>query len=137
MSSISFSSPSTNKAALLPNTTRFRSRHNAKPCLVEAVAVAHQNSATLNLYETLKVERTASLKEIKSAYRKLAKVVHPDRANDGGRYFIEIHNAYETLSDPQSRAMYDLSAGIRLPVGSCSGGGGFNRTQRWETDQCW
>ncbi|CAN1802190.1 Chaperone protein dnaJ 11, chloroplastic [Linum perenne] len=101
---------------------------------VAADAIPIQQNSTLTLYAILKVERTASLKEIKSAYRKLAKVVHPDRTNDGGRHFIEIHSAYETLSDPQSREMYDLSLGFRLPIGCCSGR--FIRTQRWETDQC-
>ncbi|KAE8713733.1 Transducin/WD40 repeat-like superfamily protein, putative isoform 1 [Hibiscus syriacus] len=88
-----------------------------------------------SLYEILKVERTASLNEIKMAYRSLAKVYHPDAMgskSDGGD-FIEIRNAYATLSDPTARAVYDMSLGARArrvgnwvyPIG------------RWETDQCW
>ncbi|CAK7354940.1 unnamed protein product [Dovyalis caffra] len=95
-----------------------------------------------SLYEILRVKRTASLPEIKGAFRSLAKVYHPDvsGSDDGeqsdGLDFIKICNAYETLSDPAARAMYDLSLGNssrwRRPVGFS---GRFSRSRRWETDQ--
>ncbi|CAN1848034.1 Chaperone protein dnaJ 11, chloroplastic [Linum perenne] len=132
MSSFSFTAPPY-RVPSLETTCSISRRLKAKASVAVDVIQIQQNS-TQTLYAILKVERTASLKEIKSAYRKLAKVVHPDRTNDGGRDFIEIHNAYQTLSDPQSREMYDLSLGFRLPVGCCSGR--FLRTRRWETDQC-
>ena len=61
-------------------------------------------------YQSLGVDRKASAKEIKSAYRKLAREHHPD-ANPGdpkaeGR-FKEINEAYEVLSDETKRAQYD------------------------------
>jgi DnaJ-class molecular chaperone len=59
-----------------------------------------------NYYQTLGVERTASADEIKRAYRKLASQHHPDKGGDKLK-FQEIQKAYETLSDPQKRAMHD------------------------------
>jgi molecular chaperone DnaJ len=61
-------------------------------------------------YEVLGIERGASEAEIKRAYRQLARRHHPDVAQDkskGDSHFKEINEAYETLSDPQKRRMYD------------------------------
>jgi DnaJ-class molecular chaperone len=61
-------------------------------------------------YETLGVARTATDKEIQSAYRKLARKHHPDvNAGDKGaeRRFKEIGEAHEVLSDPDKRKLYD------------------------------
>src|SRR5690606_18662412 len=63
-----------------------------------------------NYYETLKVSPNASSVEIKSAYRRLARKLHPDKNNgseDTARAFAAIAEAYEILSDPQDRAAYD------------------------------
>ncbi|KAL6999059.1 hypothetical protein U1Q18_000226 [Sarracenia purpurea var. burkii] len=98
-----------------------------------------------SLYEVLRVKRDASPMEIKAAYRSLAKLYHPDTSNSetsDGRDFIEIHNAYETLSDPAARALYDLSLAVgsrRRPFQYAAAGhhSGFYSTRRWETDQCW
>jgi curved DNA-binding protein len=61
-------------------------------------------------YETLGVARTASAEEIKQAFRKLARVHHPDVAKNkvaGEAKFKEINEAYEVLSDPEKRRRYD------------------------------
>ncbi len=64
----------------------------------------------IDYYEILGVKRTASRAEIKSAYRKLARVRHPDvnRTSDtAARDFAILSKAYHILSDPQERAYYD------------------------------
>jgi curved DNA-binding protein len=60
-------------------------------------------------YETLGVSRTATLDEIKKAYRKLAHKYHPDVSKDpeGEEKFKEIAEAYATLKSPEKREEYD------------------------------
>src|SRR5512145_784126 len=61
-------------------------------------------------YKILGVERSADEKEVKSAYRKLARKYHPD-VNPGDKSaedkFKEVNEAYEVLSDPEKRKRYD------------------------------
>jgi curved DNA-binding protein len=58
-------------------------------------------------YNILGVDKTASDKEIKKAYRKLAKENHPDKVEGNEERFKEIADAYETLGNPQKKAQYD------------------------------
>ncbi|WZY95683.1 hypothetical protein YC2023_068012 [Brassica napus] len=94
-----------------------------------------------SLYELLKVNETASLTEIKTAYRSLAKVYHPDASESDGRDFMEIHKAYATLADPTTRAIYDstlVTRRRRVHAGAMGRAGRvYTTTRRWETDQCW
>ena len=59
-------------------------------------------------YEVLGVKKSASKDEIKSAYRKLAKIYHPDNKETGDEAkFKEIQEAYDILYDDQKRSAYD------------------------------
>jgi len=75
-----------------------------------------------DLYDVLGVERDADQNHIKSAYRKLARELHPDVNPDveTQERFKEITAAYEVLSDPQKRQNYDAGGN-----GNNFGGGGF------------
>jgi len=78
-------------------------------------------------YEVLGVSKTATDEELKKAYRKLAKKYHPDANPDNKAEaeakFKEVNEAYEALSDPQKRKMYD-QFGTVDPQGFGGGAGG-------------
>uniref|UniRef100_S4RHS3 DnaJ heat shock protein family (Hsp40) member A2b n=1 Tax=Petromyzon marinus TaxID=7757 RepID=S4RHS3_PETMA len=76
--------------------------------------------ADTRLYELLGVSPTANEGDLKKAYRKLAKEYHPDKNPDAGDKFKEISFAYEVLSNPEKRDLYDRHGekGLR------EGGGG-------------
>src|ERR671935_917948 len=67
-----------------------------------------------SLYEALGVSKNASQDEIKKAYRKLVREVHPDRNPGNEERFKEVQSAYDILSDPEKRKQYDA-------VGSTNG----------------
>ncbi|MEP3052159.1 MAG: DnaJ C-terminal domain-containing protein [Erythrobacter sp.] len=93
-------------------------------------------------YSTLGVPRTASEKEIKSAYRTLAKELHPDRNKDNPKAaerFSDATKAYDLLSDAKTRAQFDRGEidGEGNPTnpfggmgGGFGGGGGYGGGQR-------
>jgi DnaJ-class molecular chaperone len=64
----------------------------------------------MRLYRLLKVQQSATVKEIKTAYRQLALELHPD-VNEGNEAktlkFRDVAQAYETLSNPTLRREYD------------------------------
>src|SRR5438876_8100429 len=87
--------------------------------------------AKRDYYAVLGIDRNASEEEIKKSYRKLAIKFHPDK-NPGDKTaeekFKEIGEAYEALSDPQTRAAYDQygHAAFDPRLRGGRGGGGFH-----------
>jgi DnaJ-class molecular chaperone len=86
-------------------------------------------------YSTLGVARNATEKDIKSAYRKLAKELHPDRNKDNPKAserFSDVTKAYDLLSDKDKRAQFDRgeidaegNPAMPFGMGGGFGGGGF------------
>lgn len=81
-----------------------------------------------DLYEVIGVSKDASEAEIKKAFRKKARELHPDvnKAPDAEDQFKELNEAYDVLSDPQKRAQYDRFGTIPGAAGANPyGGGGY------------
>eukprot|EP01083_Nonionella_stella_P165770 552470_1 len=97
-----------------------------------------RNSSEQDFYRMLGISRSASSKEIKSAYRQMAKKYHPDAnpGKDTTEQFQEINRAYEVLNNPDLKKKYDMygaagvgtSAASDQTAGSPFGGGaGFGQ----------
>lgn len=93
--------------------------------------------ASADYYSTLGVPKSASGKEIKAAYRRLARQYHPDVNKQPGatEKFKEISAAYEVLSDDKKRALYDQygEAGVKSTVGGPGGAYTTNPFDLFET----
>lgn len=82
--------------------------------------------AAKDFYELLGVGRTASADDIKAAYRKLARTLHPDvnKAPDAAKKFAEVQEAYDVLADPEKRKLYDQfgHAGVKAGAAGAAAG---------------
>lgn len=83
----------------------------------EGIGNTKSNAPTL--YGVLGIHRNASPDEIKSAYRRMVKQWHPDVCKEPGAQetFIKIKEAYEILSNPQTRAKYDAGLALEASLG--------------------
>lgn len=76
-------------------------------------------------YEVLGITRDASAEDIKKAYRRLARELHPDvnPSDDAAERFKQVTHAYDVLSDPAQRERYDLGDAAAFGSGAFGGGG--------------
>ncbi|CAN4123255.1 unnamed protein product [Withania somnifera] len=84
-----------------------------------------KKSDNTKYYEILGVANSASQDDLKKAYRKAAIKNHPDKGGDPEK-FKEIAQAYEVLSDPEKREIYDQYGEDALKEGMGGGGGGHD-----------
>lgn len=66
-----------------------------------------QKGPNKDLYKLMDISKKASKEEIKKQYRKLTRLHHPDKNPESKELFTEISEAYEILSDPKKRRIYD------------------------------
>src|SRR4051794_41936006 len=76
-------------------------------------------------YGILGVRSDASADEIKRAYRKLARELHPDVNPGSEERFKEVTRAYDVLSDPEKRQIVDLGGDPLAPAGGAGAGSPF------------
>ncbi|SVA96923.1 uncharacterized protein METZ01_LOCUS149777, partial [marine metagenome] len=85
------------------------------------------NVGQKNYYEVLGVSKTASMEEVKKAFRKLAFEYHPDRNKSkvAEERFKTINEAYQILGDPKTRSQYDQYGSYSQPDNQGNGFEGF------------
>ncbi|KAL0403643.1 UNVERIFIED_CONTAM: Chaperone protein dnaJ 20, chloroplastic [Sesamum radiatum] len=100
---------------------RIRPGPGPGPALRSSLNDTISERPAMSFYELLGIPETGSLVEIKQAYKQLARKYHPDvsppgRAEEYTQTFIRVQEAYETLSDPRRRALYDrdMAKGVHL-----------------------
>src|SRR5262245_623608 len=127
------SSPSYSSSARKARLARYEKRPSDAMCYGEAWLWELTNSGStpslvgggwegmreaVDLYEVLGVRRSATLGEIRRAYQKRARQLHPD-LNPGdpaaAERFRAVSRAFEVLADPERRAEYDLHGNLSSP----------------------
>nr|XP_027093024.1 chaperone protein dnaJ 20, chloroplastic-like [Coffea arabica] len=124
---------STGSIALKP-----RRRPGALRITARAAVYAPTQTQAETFYDMLGISETGSISDIKKAYKQLARKYHPDvspadRTEEYTKRFIEVQEAYETLSDPQTRALYDMNLGRGLHFAFSTG----RRNERMDDVEEW
>eukprot|EP00276_Gloeochaete_wittrockiana_P006544 CAMPEP_0184645606 /NCGR_PEP_ID=MMETSP0308-20130426/2120_1 /TAXON_ID=38269 /ORGANISM="Gloeochaete witrockiana, Strain SAG 46.84" /LENGTH=440 /DNA_ID=CAMNT_0027074795 /DNA_START=31 /DNA_END=1353 /DNA_ORIENTATION=- len=90
----------------------------------QARSETHASDSKKRYYDLLGVDLDAGIEDIKRAYKKMALKFHPDRNPEGGEKFREISTAYEVLSDPNKKQIYDMYGEEGLQESQSGGGYG-------------
>lgn len=97
-------------------------KNDRKPMI--SCQLAMQSDEKTNFYQLLSLtSQNVGFDDIKKAYKSMALQYHPDvctplTKEESTRRFIELRKAYETLSDPNSRRVYDYELGLEDPPGT-------------------
>ncbi|KAG6436458.1 hypothetical protein SASPL_101357 [Salvia splendens] len=120
------------------SSQRIRTRNRfggPRPCSTAQISALYAPAQTKEtMYELLGIaENVSNFSDIKKAYKQMARKYHPDvsppgRVEEYTRRFIMVHEAYETLSNPQTRARYDTELAF---------GGGFSSPPRKHQEKEW
>ncbi len=99
------------------------------PFLVDAAPARSSTGPNRDFYKILGVARSATDAQIKKSYRKLSMKYHPDKnsgSKEAAEKFQDVAAAYETLSNKDTRRIYDQSGeeGVRRNAANAGGGGG-------------
>ncbi|KAL3621673.1 hypothetical protein CASFOL_036585 [Castilleja foliolosa] len=104
-----------------PQSISYRVGYRHGPVLRASLNDVVSERQSMSFYELLGIPQTGSLTEIKQAYKQLARKYHPDvsppgRVEEFTDRFIRVQEAYETLSDPTMRELYDrdMAKGVHL-----------------------
>ncbi|KAI3797427.1 hypothetical protein L1987_32684 [Smallanthus sonchifolius] len=137
-----FTSPNLHFNSLIPSVPSISTSVRFRKARISAAFATAERTTTSSssLYDVLGIGVEADTLMVKTAYRRLARVLHPDvgSCESSADEFMKVNSAYTTLVDPEKRAAYDRSlvqgrTGVSSPMRSAGSYG----TRRWETDQCW
>ena len=88
-----------------------------------------------NYYEILGIPTGAGFAEIKSAFRRLAKIYHPDKNPAGKEQFGKILKAYQTLSNPNLKSSYDYRLNYNITINETRSSSKTKTTKEWSFDE--
>lgn len=117
---------SSTASKVVSTTSKYPYKVQAISCRkqVDGNLAMQRSAGKSNFYKILSLDRreNVGLAEIKKAYRRMVLQYHPDvcpasAKEESTKLFLELQMAYETLSDPVSRKMYDYELGLVNPIG--------------------
>lgn len=104
------------------NPSKYHKIKTQKPIIFAQLSMKEKT----NFYQTLSLtSQNVGFDEIKKAYKNMALRYHPDVCSapltkeESTKVFVELRNAYETLSDPNLRRIYDIELGLKNSLGPC------------------